>query len=228
MIDDRMSSFSAYGSTIKASPPEDPGRSDQPVTRARTYLAEAHDGLDASWTEHESEVDRFDAFRALDDDGKAAWLAYIVAMSLQAKPSYRAEQCPLHNRLATIMEVDVASWWRPTSANFFDRISKGSILTLLAEIGGAQLTARHATMKKSEISKSCEKLFAGEAIVEPEVRRAALAWVPNAMKFLDFGTASDDDPTEPDDATGEADRAEAADDHATEQPSTEDEQALAA
>ena len=185
MIDDRMSSFSAYGSTIRARSPQDPVTGEQPVTRARGYLAEAHDGLDASWTEHKSEVDRFEAFRALDDDGKAAWLAYIVAMSLEAKPSYRAEQCPLHNRLATIMDVDVAGWWRPTSENFFDRISKGSILTLLADVGGAALTARHATMKKSEISESCAKLFAGEAIVEPEVRDAALTWVPDAMKFLD-------------------------------------------
>lgn len=185
MIDDRMSSFSAYGSTIRARSATDPVSGEQPETRARSYLAEAHDGLDASWTEHRSEVERFEAFRALDDDGKAAWLAYVVAMSLEAKPSYRAEQCPLHNRLATIMEVDVASWWRPTSANFFDRVSKGSILTLLADVGSAALTARHATMKKSEISESCAKLFAGEAIVEPEVREAALAWVPNAMKFLD-------------------------------------------
>lgn len=185
MIDDRTSTFSAYGSTIRARNPQDPVSGEQPATRARGYLAEAHDGLDASWLEHKSEVERFEAFRALDDDSKAAWLAYVVAMSLEAKPSYRAEQCPLHNRLATIMDVDVASWWRPTSENFFDRISKGSILTLLADVGGAALTARHATMKKSEISESCAKLFAGEAIVEPEIRDAALAWVPGAMQFLD-------------------------------------------
>jgi len=196
MIDDRTSTFSAYGSTIRARSPQDPVSGEQPTTRARGYLAEAHDGLDASWLEHRSEVDRFEAFRALDDDSKAAWLAYIVAMSLEAKASYRAEQCPLHNRLATIMEVDVASWWRPTSENFFDRISKGSILTLLADVGGAALTARHATMKKSEISESCAKLFAGEAIVEPEVREAALGWVPDAMKFLDQAEVADLDPVE--------------------------------
>jgi ParB family chromosome partitioning protein len=183
-IDDRMSSSAAYGSTIRARSPQDPVSGELPSTRARAYLAEAHDGLDAVWTEHSSEVERFEAFRALDDDGKAAWLAYIVAMSLEA-PSYRADQCPLQNRLATIMGVDVASWWRPTSENFFDRVSKGSILTLLAEVGGAALTARHATMKKTEISQSCAKLFAGEAIVEPEVRDTALAWVPNAMRFRD-------------------------------------------
>ncbi|MDF0546072.1 ParB N-terminal domain-containing protein [Sphingobium sp. H39-3-25] len=198
MIDDRTSSFSAYGSTIRAQSPQDPAGGEQPATRARSYLAEAHDGLDASWLEHKSEVDRFEAFRALDDDSKAAWLAYIVAISLEAKGGNRAEQCPLHNRLATIMEVDVAAWWRPTSENFFDRISKGSILSLLNEVGGAPLTARHATMKKSEISGSCAKLFAGEAIVEPEVRDAALAWVPNAMRFLDSTVADDLEPADVD------------------------------
>lgn len=202
MIDDRMSSFSAYGSTIRATLPQDPVSGEQPSTRARSYLAEAHDGLEANWLEHKSETERFEAFRALDDDGKAAWLAYIVAISLEAKGS-RSEQCLLHNRLASIMEIDVAGWWRPTSENFFDRISKGSILTLLSEVGGAALTARHATMKKSEISKSCALLFAGEAIVEPEIRDAALAWVPNAMRFVDRPEADDLEPAtdDPDELT---------------------------
>lgn len=227
MIDDRMSSSAAYGSTIRARSPQDPVSGEQPSTRARAYLAEAHDGLDAGWTEHSSEVERFEAFRALDDDGKAAWLAYIVAMSLEA-PSYRADQCPLQNRLATIMEVDVASWWRPTSENFFDRVSKGSILTLLAEVGGAALTARHATMKKTEISQSCAKLFAGEAIVEPEVRDAALAWVPNAMKFLDGAPADDSElfEADPDEQAGEDEVITETDGDVEEQP--DDRDALAA
>lgn len=228
MIDDRSSGHCAYGSTIQARSPDDPVRGEQPATRARAYLAEAHDGLDASWTEHGCEVDRFEAFRALDDDSKAAWLAYVVAMSLQAKPSYRAEQCALHNRLATIMEVDVASWWRPTSENFFDRISKGSILNLLAEVGGAQLTARHATMKKTEISESCAKLFAGDAIVEPEVREAALAWVPNAMKFLDQAPGDGMEFLEEEPADAEAASPGDADDLAAEEPEVPDDEALAA
>src|SRR3546814_13845895 len=106
-------------------------------------------------------------------------------MSLEAKVTYRAEQCPLHNRLATIMDVDVASWWRPTSENFFDRSSKGSILTLLADVGVAALTARHATMTTTEISDSGENPFAGEAIVEPEMRDTARAWWLDAHPFPD-------------------------------------------
>jgi ParB family chromosome partitioning protein len=174
-----------YGSTIRASGPQDPNVGDIPTSRARDYLAEAHEGLDAGWTEHEDEVDRFEGFRALDDDSKANWLAYIVAISLEAKPGISNEQISLHNRLASILEIDVASWWRPTSENFFDRVNKGSILSLLDEVGGPALSGRHASLKKTEISASCQKLFAGDTIVEPEVKEAALAWVPNAMRFLD-------------------------------------------
>ena len=68
-------------------------------------------------------------------------------------------------------------------------------------------------MKKSEISESCAKLFAGEAIVEPEVRDAALAWVPDAMRFLDKTEADDLEPAEGDpeeQATGEPEDAEEA------------------
>lgn len=186
MVDDRTSHLSDYGTTVRAHRPQDPVFGEVPTTRAREYLAEAQDGLDASWTEHKSEVDRFEAFRALDDDTKASWLAYIVAMSLEAKrPGYASAQNKLQNRIASIIEVDVAAWWRPTSENFFDRVNKGTILTLLGEIGGETLTARHATLKKTDISQSCHKLFAGESIVEADVKEAALAWVPNAMRFLD-------------------------------------------
>lgn len=219
MIDARTNSSSRYsynsvkyGTTIRASGPQDPTTGDMPTSRARDYLSEAHEGLEAAWTEHQSEVDRFEAFRALDDDSKANWLAYIVAMSLEAKPGMSNEQIPLHNRLASILDIDVASWWRPTSENFFDRVNKGSILSLLNDIGGSALTARHASLKKTEISESCQKLFAGDAIVEPEVKEAALAWVPNAMRFLDVVAEEtvETAETEDEDAAAEGDVADAA------------------
>lgn len=197
-----------YGTTIRAGAPQDPNVGDMPTSRAREYLAEAHEVLDAGWTEHQSEIDRFEGFRALDDDSKANWLAYIVAISLEAKPGISNEQIPLHNRLASILEIDVASWWRPTSENFFDRVNKGSILSLLDEVGGPALSGRHASLKKTEISASCQKLFAGDTIVEPEIKEAALAWVPNAMRFLegqpeeDLVEADDLDRDDTDEAVG--------------------------
>jgi len=198
MVDGRTMSGSGDGTTISASRPQDPVMSNNvPASRARDYLAEVHEGLDTSWGVPGGKVERFEAFRTLGDEAKSAWLAWIVATSLEAKENYSSHtQNPLQNRLATILEVDVASWWRPTSENFFDRVSKGSLISLLHEVGGPALSSRHATEKKPDISNSCQKLFAGEAIVEPEVKQAALQWLPNAMRFNDVAietTGTDDE-----------------------------------
>lgn len=192
MADRRMGCH--LGTTIRAGTPQDPIIGAVPGSTARTALAEASEALDSSWTGHPSEVDRFEAFRALDDDAKAAWLAYSVAISLEAKSSsYAQKQNALQNRLASIMEVDVAAWWRPTSENFFDRVSKGSLLSLLNEVGGAALSERYAAAKKGEVSKSCQTLFTGEAIVEADVKERALAWVPNAMRFTEAASDAPSD-----------------------------------
>ena len=203
MVDGRSGNSSGSGTTISASTPQDPVLSNNmPSSKARDYLAEVHDGLDASWQDSGDKVARFEAFRILDDEAKAAWLAWIVATSLQAKEVYGSNrQNPLQNRLASILEIDVASWWRPTAENFFDRVSKGALLSLLDEVGGPALSARHASQKKTEISASSQKLFAGDAIVEAEVRQAALAWVPAAMRFNDTG--GDVSGSEADDAEGQ-------------------------
>jgi ParB family chromosome partitioning protein len=190
---DAKRGYGQYGTTIKAPVPQDPQIGDIAAGKARTYLAEAREGLDASWMDGASDIERFEAFRLLDDEAKAGWLAYTVAVSLEAKPTYDARQNPLQNRLATILEIDVAAWWRPTAANFFDRVSKGSLLALLDDVGGPALSGRYAASKKGEISTSCEKLFAGEAIVEESVKDKAIAWVPNAMLFLDGATEAPED-----------------------------------
>jgi ParB family chromosome partitioning protein len=100
----------------------------------------------------------------------------------------------------------MARWWRPTGANYFDRVPKSIALAAMAEVGGAALAERHSKAKKAELAQSCERLFAGELVVEAEVRAAALAWVPEAMRF-----AQADEPEEqadrserPDEADGDA------------------------
>src|SRR3546814_19310724 len=95
MIDDRASTFSAYGSTLRDRSPQDPVSGEQPATRERGYLAEAHDGPDASWLAHKSEVDRVAACRALDADSKTARLAYTLPPSLDeiGMTSRREREC---------------------------------------------------------------------------------------------------------------------------------------
>ena len=208
--------YERYGTTMKATRPNDPASgTDGEPTQARIAIEQARDALDTTWTEAGDMVARFEGFRALDDTGKAAWLALMVAGSIEAKPEYTDTTNPLHARLAAILHIEPAQWWRPTSANFFDRVSKGTLLALLTEIGGEVLAARYAASKKPEVSAACQKLFAGEAITEPAIKDAALAWVPDAMRFDivravpveedddDCGSAHEDPEDDPADDSGD-------------------------
>ena len=101
-----------------------------------------------------------------------------------------------HDHLASLIGIDMAQWWRPTAANYFDRVSKQVILAALAEVGGPELSSRFASVRKAELATSAERVFAGTYISEADVRDRALAWLPDVMRF-----------GEPSAAEGEADEA---------------------
>jgi ParB family chromosome partitioning protein len=91
----------------------------------------------------------------------------------------------LQDRLGCQIGIDMAQWWRPTAANYFDRVSKQVILDALADVGGPELSARFASVKKTDLAMSAERVFAGTYITEAEVRDRAIAWVPEVMRFAD-------------------------------------------
>jgi ParB family chromosome partitioning protein len=184
---DRGSGYSSEksGSSLLAVPPSDPvfgfKTPEAAATRAREQASEA---LDRSWTEENSRAGRFDAFRSLPEDARAAWLAHAVARTLEASlnmPGGRV--CAFHDHLGHLLNIEVAKWWRPTGANYFDRVPKAVILELLEEVGGPAFASRYAKGKKAELSQSAERIFAGDFIGEVEVKERALAWVPDAIRF---------------------------------------------
>ena len=60
---------------------------------------------------------------------------------------------------------------------------KSLSLAALTEVGGPTLAGPYAKAKKAELAQACERIFAGDVIAEVEVKQAALAWVPEAMRF---------------------------------------------
>ncbi|MEQ7874252.1 ParB/RepB/Spo0J family partition protein [Sphingomonas sp. ASV193] len=174
------------GSTISATKPNEPVPvSQMPDTAAGKARQEQAAALDRSWTGLEGTAERFMAFRRLNADRQAAWLAELVADSLHASLNERGHrECGLHDQLGDLLGIEPAAWWRPTGANYFDRVPKGVSLAALAEVGGPALAGLYAKAKKPELAQVCECLFAGELIVEAEVRDAALSWVPAAMRFV--------------------------------------------
>jgi ParB family chromosome partitioning protein len=184
---DREAGYSSErsGSSLLALAPTDPvfgfKTPDAAATRAKK---EAGAALDRSWTSAATPAERFDSFRALPDEARAAWLGHAVARTLEASlnlPGGRT--CAFHDHLGRLLGIEVPKWWRPTGANYFDRVPKAAILEALQEVGGLSFASRYAKGKKAELAQSAERIFAGDFIGEVEVKERALAWVPEAMRF---------------------------------------------
>lgn len=151
---------------------------------ASAALADLKAGLDERWRAGEDVSARFDRFRALSDEARAAWLGFVVARTLEASLNMAGERrIAFQDHLGSLIGIDTAQWWRPTAANYFDRVPKQMILEALADVGGTELSSRFASVKKADLAVSAERVFAGTYITEAEVRERALAWVPEVMRF---------------------------------------------
>lgn len=141
--------------------------------------------LDTSWAGHKTMTERFDAFRALDDEARGAWVAFSIARTLEptlnVAEGYR--QNAFHDHLGRLLDIQVANWWRPTAENFFGRVKKDVMLEALEEIGGPILRGRYKDAKKGDLAATCASLCNGQGIVEAEIREKATEWLPDAMRF---------------------------------------------
>ena len=150
-----------------------------PAVDAWRKLDEA---LDRSWTEHDTLEDRYDAFCALVEAARAAWLGWVIARTIEAVPAGRAGS-DFIDHIGRKLDIDVAAGWRPTARTYFDRISRAMILSLLDEVGGSELRQRHGAAKKHDLALAAEKVFAGEALLDAGIKEKALRWVPDEMRF---------------------------------------------
>ncbi len=141
--------------------------------------------LDTSWAGLPTMTARFDAFRALDDEARGAWVSYSIARTLEptlnVAEGYRSNG--FHDHLGRLLDIQVDKWWRPTAENFFGRVKKTVMLDALEEIGGPILRGRYKDAKKGDLAGTCAALCNGQGIVEAEIREKATAWLPEAMRF---------------------------------------------
>lgn len=177
-------SFEYTGFALRAGPTADPVPGlETPDAAATAARKQAEEALDKGWLDGETLTARFDAFRGLSEQDRAAWLGHAVASTLEASLGGAARRCAFHDHLGGLLGIDVAAWWRPTGANYFDRIPKATALEALAAVGGAELARRYDKAKKAELAQSCERIFAGDFIAEVAVKATARAWLPDVMRF---------------------------------------------
>jgi ParB family chromosome partitioning protein len=151
-------------------------------TQAAERWTELESALDRSWAELPTPIQRFEAFRALDDDMRAAWFGWAVARTLI--PTGHGEPGDIFiSHVGDQLEIDVAAWWRPTALNYFDRAPKQVTLDAIDRVGGPELRHRYALAKKGDLAATAEKLFRGDSLIEADAKERALAWVPTEMSF---------------------------------------------
>jgi ParB family chromosome partitioning protein len=152
---------------------------------ASQTIEDQRQALDTSWVGHPTLSERFDAFRALDDQARGGWVAFAVARTLEPTLNIAdgGRACGFHDHLGRMLDIQVAQWWRPTAENFFGRVKKDIMLDALEEIGGPILRGRYKDAKKSDLASTCASLCNGHGIVEAEIREKAIAWLPDAMRF---------------------------------------------
>ena len=173
-------------STLKASAAQMPifAFRDEASMASQT-IEDQRQHLDTSWAGHTTMSERFDAFRALDEQARGAWVAFSIAQTLEPTLNIAegGRSNGFHDHLGRILDIQVANWWRPTAENFFGRVKKDVMLDALQEIGGPILRGRYKDAKKSELASTCASLCNGQGIVEAEIREKATAWLPDAMRF---------------------------------------------
>ncbi|KUR75282.1 ParB/RepB/Spo0J family partition protein [Novosphingobium sp. Fuku2-ISO-50] len=188
------------GCTIRIADRNEPvGLTGIPVSPAVTELESIRASLPDDWAREEDSFAAFLAFRALDDDTRACWLAFAVSQSLKASLASGTRASPFQTRLGEHIGVAIADHWRPGAENFFDRIKKVQILGILSQFD-PELPGRYATAKKGELASAAARLCAGDTITEPDIKARALAWVPDPMRFGIAGEADDDGRAGNDDA----------------------------
>ena len=174
---------SSTGSTISPGSPQD-GCTDYPKGAANDHLNAVFDALNTDWYNLPTITQRFDAFTLLGDDDKAAWVAYVMSTTLVALNGFgMSADHSLQAHIADLLQIDFAAMWRPTAANYFDRVKKEVILDALEQVGGETLRLRYNAAKKRELATTAETIFGGQAILDPEVKAAAVAWMPPELTF---------------------------------------------
>ena len=178
----RTAGMESIPSSLRAQAPMPKVAEFKSETHAAAQWAELDRGLNRNWFDHDTIEARYDGFCALPGEARAAWLGWAIAQTLHATPAGNSGS-GLLDHIGRKLEIDVAAWWRPTARTYFDRITKPMILALFEEVGGAELRQRYGASKKPDLAASAERFFAGDIMVEAEVKAKAMAWLPDQMRF---------------------------------------------
>ena len=155
-------------------------------TLASIALAALEQSLATVWFKHESDADRFEAFRKLPEVAKLELLAYCVGLTLKPKLSpIEGEEVTGYDVALSLTQASVADYWRPTKANCLGRMSREPLLAIATNTIGEAWAQARARDKKSVLVHQLERAFADPDKYgrTPEQVSKLKSWLPAGMAF---------------------------------------------
>ncbi len=115
-------------------------------------------------------------------------LTFCAALSLNGiRTKNDSGQARIHHAdtLATALSMDMRNWFAPTADNFFNRVSKPSILQAMADSGKPADANTAAKLKKAALADLAEKALAGSGWLPEPIRIAPSVADGNSFELSD-------------------------------------------
>ena len=126
--------------------------------------------LVATWKARLPDADIFGWLCELPQAELLQLIAVCSALTLDSVSEHVFEAAPLEGHAAAIANrgaLDMADWWAPTSASYFEHVSKANTLAVVTQMASAQTAAPLAALKKAELGAQAEKLLDGKRWLPP-------------------------------------------------------------
>ena len=96
----------------------------------------------------------------LSTSDRNALLAHCVSLLVNAVQTLGERRSPAAEALASVLDLKMRVYWRPTAANYFERVPKALSLNAVREGVTAEASERLRSLKKAELAQAAERLLA--------------------------------------------------------------------
>ncbi|MDE0456094.1 MAG: ParB/RepB/Spo0J family partition protein [Chromatiales bacterium] len=131
--------------------------------------------------DHEDDLARFDAFRALPPERKHALFAAAAAGALHNHLGNEYHPNDVAERLVDLLDIDFAAAVRPTETYFWKRLTKAQLLEIGQTVIGDDWHKTRRSYKKGELAADMAAIFGpdpqGRAGLDAEARDRVEQWV---------------------------------------------------
>jgi ParB family transcriptional regulator, chromosome partitioning protein len=140
--------------------------------------------LPLAWLKLKTEAQQFLAFSNLSDKQKLDLLAWCVAGSLKPQLA-TGREATAYEMALSLTGAEVASYWRPTAANYLGRITRDQLLDLSRTVISDEWAQYRHRDKKSHLAAQLERAFAEpeKHASTPEQLERLTHWLPDGMAF---------------------------------------------